>query len=146
MNDGLFEPFNRPAVVLGQQVSPLPAGVLGLRTGPAFTAWDAVRIVLHGKGAHGSRPEASVDPGQATGSEDVGLLVRAAEVPCCYWLLGDADPSAFAQASKLEDYERIARELPSNHSPFFAPVIEPTLGTGVAALVTAARTWLPLPG
>lgn len=28
----------------------------------------------------------------------------------------------------------------------FAPVIEPILGTGVAALAAAARTWLPRPG
>jgi len=35
------------------------------------------------------------------------------------------------------------RGLPSNHAPDFAPVIDPTLPTGVAALVSAARTWLP---
>ncbi len=35
------------------------------------------------------------------------------------------------------------RDLPSNHSPRFAPVIEPTLSTGIAALVSAARGWLP---
>ena len=33
-------------------------------------------------------------------------------------------------------------EQPSNHSPFYAPVIEPTLTVGVSALVEAARTWL----
>jgi len=32
--------------------------------------------------------------------------------------------------------------LPSNHSPLFAPVVEPTLRTGVAALASAARAWL----
>jgi hippurate hydrolase len=31
---------------------------------------------------------------------------------------------------------------PSNHSPLFAPVVEPTIRTGVLALVTAARAWL----
>jgi amidohydrolase len=50
VDDGLFERFDRPAVVLGQHVSPLPAGVVGLWAGPAFTASDTVRIVLHGKG------------------------------------------------------------------------------------------------
>ena len=29
-----------------------------------------------------------------------------------------------------------------NHSPEFAPDVEPTLSTGVEALVVAARTWL----
>jgi len=33
-------------------------------------------------------------------------------------------------------------EQPSNHSPFSAPVVEPTLTTVVAALVAAARMWL----
>jgi hypothetical protein len=37
----------------------------------------------------------------------------------------------------------MARDIPSNHSPRFAPLIQPTLDTGVAALVTAAVTWLP---
>jgi hypothetical protein len=46
---------------------------------------------------------------------------------------------AFAQAQGLEDIERIARSLPSNHSPLFAPVIEPTFEAGVAALISAAR-------
>jgi metal-dependent amidase/aminoacylase/carboxypeptidase family protein len=53
VDDGLFERFDRPSVVLGQHVSPLPAGVVGLWAGPAFTASDTVRIVLHGKGRTG---------------------------------------------------------------------------------------------
>ena len=32
--------------------------------------------------------------------------------------------------------------LPSNHSGSFAPLIEPTLSTGVQALTLAAQTWL----
>ena len=35
------------------------------------------------------------------------------------------------------------RDLPSNHSPRYAPVLQPTLATGIAALTTAVRTWLP---
>ena len=33
-------------------------------------------------------------------------------------------------------------ELPVNHSPKFAPVLHPTLRTGVETLVVAPRTWL----
>jgi amidohydrolase len=62
VDDGLFERFGRPAVVLGQHVAPLPAGVIGLRHGAAFAAADVLSIVLHGRGGHGSRPETSVDP------------------------------------------------------------------------------------
>ena len=32
--------------------------------------------------------------------------------------------------------------VPSNHSPLYAPVIDPTLEIGVRALVGAADTWL----
>ncbi|MBY8847259.1 amidohydrolase [Saccharothrix sp. MB29] len=60
--DGLFERFGTPDVVLGQHVAPIPAGVLGVRPGPAFAAADSVRVTLHGRGGHGSRPEAAVDP------------------------------------------------------------------------------------
>ena len=60
--DRLFERVPQPDVVLGQHVSPMPAGTIGLRAGPAFAATDALRITLYGAGGHGSRPETTVDP------------------------------------------------------------------------------------
>jgi hippurate hydrolase len=87
-----------------------------------------------------------IDPGPVTGSEDVGLLATAAGVPCVYWLLGGADPAMFASATTAHDIATIVATLPSNHSPLYAPVAEPTIGIGVAALVTAAHTWLPPTG
>jgi hippurate hydrolase len=263
IDDGLFDRFGRPDVVLGQHVAPLPAGMIGLHPGLAFAAADGIRVTMHGRGAHGSRPEASVDPvvmaaatvlrlqgivareiaatdgavltvgalragvksnvipadaellisvrsfdpavretvlaalrrvvhaeaaasgaprepeivleesfpavfndpaacaharsalqkvlgadrvldpGVVTGSEDVGILATSAGAPLVYWLLGGADPAAFAAATNAADVERIAKGLPSNHSPFFAPVVVPTLSTGVSALVAAAHAWLP---
>jgi amidohydrolase len=264
IDDGLFDRFGRPDVVLGQHVSPAPAGLLALREGAAFAASDSLRVVLHGRGGHGSRPETTVDPvvmaaaavmrlqgivyreiaaadtavvtigalragtegniipdraelllsirsfdtavrdktiaaierivraeavasaapadpeitltgsspavinevaacartkeafgrdagllvldpGPITGSEDVGLLATAAGVPCVYWLLGGADPALFGQAESLEAARAVVASLPSNHSPLYAPVIEPTLQTGITALACAARTWLPVP-
>ncbi|RLP77932.1 amidohydrolase [Mycetocola tolaasinivorans] len=62
IEDGLFERFGRPDVVLGQHVAPLPAGVFGVRPGPAFAASDSLRVTLFGRGGHGSRPETTVDP------------------------------------------------------------------------------------
>ncbi|ANY06198.1 amidohydrolase [Pseudonocardia sp. HH130630-07] len=84
-----------------------------------------------------------IDPGPVTGSEDVGRFAVAAGVPCVYWLLGGADPAEFADCTGVEDIRTRIAGLPSNHSPRYAPVIEPTLSTGVAALTAAARTWLP---
>jgi amidohydrolase len=261
VDDGLFDRFGRPDVVLGQHVAPIPAGVLGLRAGPTFAAADTVRITMHGRGGHGSRPEAAVDPivmaastvlklqtiasreiaatdmvvvtvgaihagtapniipddaelllnirtydpdvrartraaveriahgeasaagapkppdvtvessfppvvndpdavertraaltsavpfvvdpGPVTASEDVGILATAAGAPLVYWLLGGADPDAFAGATSLDDIRARVADQPANHSPLYAPIINPTLDLGTAALTAAARAWLP---
>ena len=259
--DDLFDRIPRPSVVLGQHVSPLPAGVLAIQPGLAFAAADGIRVTFYGRGGHGSRPETTVDPivmaaaavlrlqaivsretaatdslvltigsfqagtknnvipdtaellislrsfdtvvcdtaiaairriaageslaagapreatvdvyesfpsvindpvaaeftrsalvarfgpasvitpGAVTGSEDIGVLAAAAGAPCSFWMLGGADPSLFASATSVEEVTRIVGQLPSNHSPSYAPVIEPTLSNGVDALVTAARSW-----
>ena len=83
-----------------------------------------------------------VDPGPVTGSEDVGVLAAAAGAPLVFWLLGGADPAAFAGASTPEELMRAVAGLPSNHSPHYAPVEHPTLDLGVAALTAAATAWL----
>lgn len=262
VDDDLFDRVPRPDVVLGQHVAPLPAGVIGLRTGPAFAACDSLRVTMHGRGGHGSRPETTVDPivmaaatvlrlqtvvsreiaagdvavvtvgalnagtksniipddaellltvrtyegsvrnqvlagirriveaeavaagaprppdieaeesspavvndaaaaartrralesvvgeglvvdpGRVTGSEDVGVLADAAGVPLVFWLLGGADPAAFAEATSVDEVRRVVASLPSNHSAEYAPVIDPTIRIGVEALVAAARGWL----
>lgn len=87
-------------------------------------------------------PERVIDPGPVTGSEDVGVLASAAGVPIVYWLLGGADPALFAGATTPDELVGIVAGLPSNHSPYFAPVPGPTIAVGVGALTGAARTWL----
>ena len=62
IDDGLFTKFPKPAVVLGQHVMSMPAGVLGWRAGVVTSAADSLQIRLFGRGAHGSMPEASIDP------------------------------------------------------------------------------------
>ncbi|WP_425861094.1 amidohydrolase [Arthrobacter sp. TWP1-1] len=83
--------------------------------------------------------EAVIDPGPVSGSEDVGLLATAVGAPLVYWILGGADPEKYLAAANAGTIER---DIPSNHSSHFAPVIQPTLDRGVAALVTACREWL----
>ena len=262
VEDGLFDRVPRPDVVLGQHVAPLPAGMLGLRSGAAFAAADSLKVTLYGTGGHGSRPEATVDPvvmaaatvmrlqtlvsrevagtdtavvtvgalnagtkaniipdraelllsvrtydesvrshllaaisrvaqaesdasrapraanvetmestptvvneptavertrtalegvvgagrvidpGPVTASEDVGVLAAAGQAPLVFWLLGGADPAAFAGASTPEQLMRAVAALPSNHSPHYAPVEDPTLRLGVASLTAGAMAWL----
>lgn len=255
IDDGLYDLVPRPDIVLGQHVAPVAAGLLGVHGGPAFAGTDSVDIRIVGRGGHGSRPEATVDPvvlaastvlrlqtivsrevaahdaavvtvgtmqagtkdniipdeaylgvnvrsydeavrarvlgsierivhgeaaaagtprppevttrdsfppvvndpvetertrgalaahfgaervidpGPVSGSEDVGLLATAVGVPIVFWLLGGWDPVAF-QAAVLAG--TTDQDIPSNHSPRFAPVPHPTLETGVEALVVAA--------
>src|SRR5947208_8172881 len=62
IDDGLFKRFPKPDVVLGQHVMSMPAGVIGGRIGVTTSAADSLQIKLFGRGAHGSMPEASIDP------------------------------------------------------------------------------------
>ncbi|MBW8871499.1 MAG: amidohydrolase [Leifsonia sp.] len=79
------------------------------------------------------------DPGALSGSEDVGNLATAAGAPLVYWMLGGADPEAVRRAVAAGTVDT---DIPTNHSPFFAPLPQPTIDTGVRALVVAAREWL----
>ena len=60
------------------------------------------------------------------------------QTPTVLWFVGGTDPETYAKAKAAG---RI-REIPTNHHPAFAPVLHPTLETGVAALVVASHAWL----
>ena len=62
IDDGLFKRFPKPAVILGQHVMVGSAGVLSSRPGVVTSAGDSLQIRLFGRGAHGSMPQASIDP------------------------------------------------------------------------------------
>lgn len=62
VEDGLTDRSPRPDVVLAQHVLPYPAGYVGTRSGSFLSAADSLRVTVHGRGAHGSAPQASVDP------------------------------------------------------------------------------------
>src|SRR5271168_2916795 len=259
IDDGLFKRFPKPDVILGQHVMCMPAGVIGGRIGVTTSAADSLQIKLFGRGAHGSMPEASIDPvvmaaatvlrlqgivsrevppteaavvtigvlqagtkenvipdeaiiklnvrtfdagvrtrvlaaierivnaeaaasgalrkpeitkldhyplnvndreaskrlvdafrghfgtervretGPAPASEDFGSFGTEWHVPSVFWFVGGTDPDTYAKAKAANKLT----ELPVNHSPKFAPVIHPTLQTGVETLVVATRAWLP---
>lgn len=258
IGDGLFHRFPKPAVVLGQHVMSLPAGVIAGRPEVTTSAGDSLQIRLFGRGAHGSMPEASIDPvvmaaatvmrlqtivsrevganeaavvtigvlqagtkenvipGEAliklnvrtfdegvrkrvlaaierivnaeaaasgapkkpeitaldqyplvindpeatkrvvgafrqyfpadqvretkptTASEDFGSFGAEWGAPSVFWFVGGIDPAIYAKAEK----EGRMGDIPTNHNPRFAPVIHPTLETGVETLVVAAQAWL----
>jgi amidohydrolase len=260
IDDGLFEKFPRPEVVLGQHVMPSPAGTVSYRAGTTQAASDSLQIRLFGSGGHGSMPESTIDPvimaastvmrlqtivsreiaatdsvvltvgslqagtkenvipdeaiiklnvrtfkeevrsrvleaierianaeAQASGaprspeitpidrypltvndpdatgrvarafnsyfnhdrveelpapvpaSEDFGSFGTGWHAPSVFWYIGGTDPDLYEKARQAG---RVARDIPTNHSPNFAPVIHPTLETGVEAMVVAALAWL----
>jgi len=260
IDDGLFKRFPKPDVVLGQHVMSYSAGTLNGRPGVITSAADSLQIRLFGRGAHGSMPEASIDPvvmaastvmrlqtivsrevaptesavvtigvleagskenvipDEATiklnvrtfeegvrkrvidaikrivnaeaaaagaprmpeitpldryslvtndpaatqrvveafrenfpagqiqetkptmASEDFGCFGTEWHVPSVFWFVGGTDPVQYAKAKKAG---RLG-DIPTNHNPHFAPVIHPTLETGVQTLVVAAKAWLSL--
>ena len=62
IDDGLFKRFPKPDVVLDQHVMVGPAGTVAGRAGAITSAADSLQIRLFGRGAHGSMPQASIDP------------------------------------------------------------------------------------
>lgn len=258
IDDGLFQRFPKPDAVLAQHVMVGPAGELSGRPGPITSAADSMQIRLFGRGAHGSMPQASIDPvvmaaatvmrlqtivsrelaaseqavvtigalqagtkenvipdeaviklnvrsydegvrkrvlaaierivkaeaeasgapkppeftmldryplgindpgatervatafrehfsaervrrvGAISASEDFGFFGTEWGVPSVFWFVGGTDPEVYAKAKAADQ----VHTLPVNHSPYFAPVIHPTLQAGVEAMVVAALDWL----
>jgi len=257
IDDGLFTRFPKPDVVLGQHVMVGPAGTVAGSAGPITSAADSLQIRLFGRGAHGSMPQASIDPivmaastvlrlqtivsrelaateaavltvgvlqagtkenvipdeaiiklnvrtfdegvrkrvltaierivkaeseasgaprppeitpldryplnvndkaasdrvaealrahfsvdrvrhtGPAPASEDFGCFGTEWNAPSVFWFVGGTDPALHAKAKE----DGRLNHLPVNHSPHFAPVLHPTLETGVEAMVAAAMAW-----
>ncbi|KAE8448375.1 hypothetical protein EG329_009619 [Mollisiaceae sp. DMI_Dod_QoI] len=82
---------------------------------------------------------------RVSASEDFSILATEAPnkeggigVPYCFWNFGGTDPELWEDASKRGKLD----EIPSNHSPLFAPVIQPTLKIGMEAFVVAAMSYL----
>jgi len=258
VDDGLAGIIPKPNVAFAQHVLVGPAGCVGTRPGPVLSAADSMRITVHGRGGHGSMPQATVDPvvlaamivvrlqgvvarevaptetavltvgsiragsksnvipdtatlelnvrtyseqtrstvlaairrivsaecaasgsprepefelfdrfpvtdndaavtarvaqafvehfggravalGQQTASEDFSDVPRAFGAPYSYWGVGCTDPETYRKA---EEAARVSQDIPVNHAPAFAPVIQPTLDAGTRAMVVAALAWL----
>ncbi|MFF7334757.1 amidohydrolase [Streptomyces sp. NPDC008150] len=78
-----------------------------------------------------------------TASEDFSEIPDAFGTPFCYWGIGGTDPDRYAEAQRKGT---VNQDLPVNHSAAFAPVVQPTLDTGITALVVASMDWLASEG
>ena len=75
-------------------------------------------------------PERVHERPMSMGGEDFSQFTRAG-LRTFYWHLGTADAKAFAAAKQG------GKVLANTHSPYYAPVPEPTLRTGVKAMTSA---------
>src|ERR687895_685637 len=62
LDDGFLERFPRFDVALGQHITSAPSTHLYARPGVFMAAADSLRITVHGRGGHGSTPQATIDP------------------------------------------------------------------------------------
>jgi amidohydrolase len=113
------------------QMSGAPAPDINLAPGGEAVINDAAitaRTAPVFKAAFGDK--ATVSPGPGSASEDYSEFIIAG-VPSLFWGLGGYDPKVIAEAKAK------GVPLPSNHSPYFAPLPEPAIRTGVEAMTLA---------
>ena len=77
-----------------------------------------------------------------TASEDFSRLPDAFDIPYTYWVIGSVEVEKYRQAVAEGT---VAQNIPANHSPAFAPDIDPTLETGIQTHVVAALAYLGVP-
>ncbi|HNX49466.1 MAG TPA: amidohydrolase [Thermoanaerobaculaceae bacterium] len=111
--------------------APRPPEVVVSQGLPPVVNDQALSARIAGALRSGLGAEHVVEARQVMVSEDFALLGQAG-VPALLMLLGTSDPQALAEA------QRTGTPLPALHSPLFAPVVEPTLKTGVTAMTLAA--------
>jgi hippurate hydrolase len=62
LEDGFLERFPHFDVALGQHITSAPSTHLYARPGVFMAAADSLRVTIHGRGGHGSQPQATIDP------------------------------------------------------------------------------------
>ena len=83
--------------------------------------------------------EAVLEATPATASEDFSELPKAFGIPYAYWFVGSFDAEKYQAA---EEAGTVLTDVPANHSPFFAPELEPTLEIATKAQVVGALAYL----
>lgn len=74
-----------------------------------------------------------------SGSEDFSELAAAYGAPYCFWFTGGIDDARHAAAVEAGT---VLTDIPTNHSPAFVPVLQPTLDTAVRAMTAAVLAHL----
>lgn len=62
VEDGLWDKAPKPEVIFGQHVMPYEAGSIQVTQGAAMAMADSWKVTVYGRQAHGSQPQAAIDP------------------------------------------------------------------------------------
>lgn len=73
-----------------------------------------------------------------TASEDFSRIPDAFGIPYTYWFIGSVEAQKYQRAV---EQGTVAQDIPANHSPAFAPDIDPTLEIGIQTQVVAALAY-----
>ena len=84
-------------------------------------------------------PDAVYKTNPYTASEDFSRIPDAFGIPYTYWFVGSVNPEKYRRAV---EQGTVSQDIPANHSPFFAPEIDPTLEIGIQTQVVAALAYL----
>ncbi len=112
------------AGALAPDVALVEGGLAVINSEAVVTRTEAVLVAAFGKDNVRRVPPISA-------SEDFSAFVNEG-IPSMLFFVGVTDPKEFAEAMKPD-----GKSLPFNHSPFFAPVPEPSIKVGVRAMSLA---------
>lgn len=79
------------------------------------------------------------DVARCNGSEDFTVLGATQNKPCLFWFVGGVDEALW---DKAVANGTVHEDIPVNHSPYFAPVIQPTMRSGIQALSLGVMSFL----
>lgn len=132
--DGLFTRFPKPDYGFAAHVGPMPLGTVVLKRGTLSSASDAIEIVFHGRGGHGSMPSATIDP-IVMGAHfvtDVQTIVSREKDAGAFGVITVGSFQAGTVDNIIPDQSDLKLTLRS-----FSPEVRKTLNDGVARTAKA---------
>jgi hippurate hydrolase len=121
--DGLFTRWPKPEIGFAQHVGPGPAGGISYRAGVNSSSADGFEITFLGRGAHGSRPQLSLDPVMmaARFTVDVQSVVSREKDPAAFGVIsvgaiqagsaGNIIPDQAVVRGTIRSYDPATREI-----------------------------------
>ncbi|KAI9761589.1 MAG: hypothetical protein M1840_001770 [Geoglossum simile] len=110
--------------------APKPPLIEDIGSFPLLTNHDSVtQTVIDAFAAHFGAANVNPNAPISMGSEDFANLSDPVGAQGCFWNYGGVEPAVWDEAERNGKLE----EIPGNHSPFFAPVIQPTLTVAIDA-------------